>query len=76
MDTLTSIAPPTREGLLIKSTWTITDVCHFFDVSDDTLKRWRDGDTFPAPRVMPGGKSLRWDVAEVLSWWDLLERAA
>jgi predicted DNA-binding transcriptional regulator AlpA len=69
-------APLTREQLLAKAVWTVTDVCVYFDVSDETLRRWRDADRFPAPRVMPGGRSLRWDVAEVLVWWNGLERAA
>lgn len=69
--------PLTREQLLDKPTWTVDDVCAWFDISRDTLERWRKRDrTLPGPRVLPGGRVLRWDPAEVVGWFDALERAA
>ena len=78
---MTNVTPSTvrdrsRDALISKAVWSVNDVCAFFDINDDTLRRWRDRGQFVAPRVMPGGKSLRWDVAEVLAWWHELERAA
>lgn len=64
-----------NDELRSKPTWTVDDVLVFFEVSRDTLRRWRKKD-FPEPRVLPGGRTLRWDAAEVLGWWDSLERAA
>jgi predicted DNA-binding transcriptional regulator AlpA len=78
MSTITPsiVRETSRDALLLKATWTVSDVCAFLSIDDDTLRRWRKRNKFLAPRVMPGGKSLRWDAAEVLAWWDARERAA
>ena len=39
--------------------WTIADVCAHLAIDRRTLTRWRDAGEFPAPRVMPGGRTVR-----------------
>jgi predicted DNA-binding transcriptional regulator AlpA len=67
----------TAEQLRTKLTLTVDEMRVLFGVSRDTLTVWRESEPgFPQPRVLPGGRVLRWDTAEVLAWWATLERAA
>jgi excisionase family DNA binding protein len=65
----------TVADLINKPVWTIEDVCAWLDISHDTLNRWRKEGRFPEPRIMPGGRLVRWNSTEVLAWFDALERS-
>ena len=67
----------TAKQLRDKATWTVDDIRVYFSISRDTLAAWRrDDPTFPPPKVMPGGRVLRWDTDAVLAWFHGLEVAA
>lgn len=75
-DTTDPTDPDRVAEVMRKPTWTVDDVTAFLDLSHDTLTRLRKRGQFPEPRVLPGGRLLRWSRDEVLGWFDGLERAA
>lgn len=48
--------------------WTTEEVAAYFEVTDRTIRDWRQQDaTFPLPLDLPG-RSVRWYRQDVIAW--------